>query len=247
MDVNELRFRLPGRDVFHFDSLPTTMLEAASLARQGYRPGTLVVADEQTAGQGRHGHLWHSEHGAGVYMSIVLEPDPALTLALGLAVAEAIPLVCPLACDLRWPNDVLVGEKKVAGILVQSYGEVAVAGIGVNVNHRAFPPQLAHTATSLKIETGREYSRQDLVIEIARSVDTYCRILKVRGKAEIFEIFTRFSTYVTGKRVQVEQEGRIFRGVTAGLDASGFLLVRREDGSLVTVIAGGVRPLNSAI
>ncbi len=243
MDVNDLRARLPGHDVFHYHSLPTTMNEAALLTEQGYGPGTLVVADEQTAGQGRHGHSWYSEHSAGIYMSLVLEPDPVLTLALGLAVAEALSDLCAVACDLRWPNDVLTGEKKVAGILCELHGGVAVAGIGVNVNHRDFPPELAGVATSLRLETGREYAREDLIVGIVRSVDSYCRILKDRGKDQILEMFTRLSTYARGKKVQVEQEGWLITGTTAGLDAAGFLLVQRDDGTLVTVIAGGVRPL----
>ena len=243
MDVNDLRARLPGRDVFHFDSLPTTMHEAGSLVERGYGPGTLVVADEQTAGQGRYGHTWHSEHAAGVYMSLLLEPDSVLTLALGLAVSEAISLLCRLECDLRWPNDVLIRDKKVAGILVQLHGRLAVAGIGVNVNHRAFPFELTGIATSLRLETGRDYAREDLIVEIARSVEAYCRILEDRGRGQILEMFTHCSSYARGKRVQVEQDGAVLTGTTAGLDDAGFLLVCRDDGSMATVIAGGVRPV----
>ncbi len=126
------------------------MRAAAALPR-----GSVVIADEQTAGQGRHGHSWHSAPGAGIYCSIVLDPAPALTLALGLATVEAIAEATGIACDLRWPNDVMLDGKKCAGILVQLVDGKAIAGIGINVNHTEFPPDLAAEATSLRIVCGR--------------------------------------------------------------------------------------------
>src|SRR2546430_15876419 len=107
---------LQNRVLRSFDSIDTTMREAA-----GRPTGTVVIAEEQTAGQGRHGHRWHSAKGLGLYLSVVLprEPAPALTMALGLATAEAITTTTGVACDLRWPNDVMIGRRKVSGILAQ--------------------------------------------------------------------------------------------------------------------------------
>src|SRR4028119_2137318 len=130
-------------EIHRFASLSSTMQKAAELARGNCPTGTTVVAAEQTAGQGRFGRSWHSEPNAGLYMSQVLRlklcPDslPLVTLALGLAVAEAISDVASVAPDLRWPNDVLLNERKCAGILVQLHEATLITGIGVNVNHTA--------------------------------------------------------------------------------------------------------------
>ena len=107
LNIDFVRSQLPGRNLRYFDTIDTTMREAANCP-----PGTVVIAEEQTAGQGRHGHSWHSEKGSGLYLSIVLprESAPALTMALGLATAEAITTTTDIKCDLRWPNDVMIGN-----------------------------------------------------------------------------------------------------------------------------------------
>jgi BirA family transcriptional regulator, biotin operon repressor / biotin---[acetyl-CoA-carboxylase] ligase len=238
--------RHPAPIIWH-DSVASTMTEAARLAAEGYPSGTVVAADEQTAGQGRHGHTWHSERG-GLYISMILRVNllPAsltvLTVALGLATAEAVTRVTGLHPDLRWPNDVLLDGKKVAGILVQLVDNVAIAGIGVNVNHTAFPPDLANEATSLRLVAGRPQSRDDLLSELVSAVDNYSNMLADRGRAPILDLFSHQSSYVNGRRVRVEQSGAMLEGVTAGLDDSGFLILRADDGRETTILAGGVRP-----
>src|ERR1039457_5433850 len=143
LDIDLVRRGLPGRQISFFESTPPPTPEPATLAAAGCPSGTAVVAEEQTAGQGRHGHSWHSEPGAGLYVSVVLRlplpPDslPVLTLALGLATAETIARATHLDPDLRWPNDVMLSDRKTAGILVQLVDSVAIAGLGVNVNHPA--------------------------------------------------------------------------------------------------------------
>ena len=225
------------------------MHEAAALAAAGFPSGAAVVAEEQTAGQGRHGHSWHSEPGAGLYVSVVLRlplpPDslPVVTLALGLATAEAIARATELVPDLRWPNDVMIGDRKTAGILVQLIDSVAIAGIGVNVNHPAFPPEIAAEATSLRLAAGRSHSREDLLIALLTAIDSFCRMLVERGRPAILDQFTRRSSYASGKRVRVEQPGGAVTGTTAGLDPSGFLKLRADDGSESLILAGGVRPI----
>src|SRR5712692_816775 len=137
-DIQHLRRQLPTRELHYFDTIDTTMREAAALAAAGAAPGTTVIAEEQTAGQGSHGHTWHSEKGRGLYLSILLHSRqsaaPTLTMALGLATAEAITSATALPCDLRWPNDVMINGKKAAGILAQLTESTAIAGIGINVN-----------------------------------------------------------------------------------------------------------------
>jgi BirA family biotin operon repressor/biotin-[acetyl-CoA-carboxylase] ligase len=225
------------------------MHEAATLAAAGAPSGTAVVAEEQTAGQGRHGHSWHSEPGAGLYVSIVLRlplpPDslPVLTLALGLATAETIARATDLQPDLRWPNDVMLGDKKTAGILVQLVDSVAIAGLGINVNHPALPPEIANEATSLRLATGRLQSREDLLIGLLPTIDSFCRMLLQAGRQPIIDQFERRSSYARGKRVRVDQPGGTVTGTTAGLDPSGFLKLRADNGSESLILAGGVRPL----
>ncbi len=221
------------------------MKDAAELAEKGQPHGTAVVADSQTAGIGRHGHTWHSEDLGGLYLSIVLRMPlssasmPLLTMALGLAVQRAVNDVAQVAADLRWPNDVMLSDRKLAGILVQAAGHALIAGIGVNVNQETFPLDLAGIATSLRRETGREYSKDDLAERIVAESLRYVALLSEKGRLEILRRFEQSSTWPRGKAVEVD--GRI-RGVTAGLDENGFLLVQTPD-KLETVIAGGVRSL----
>jgi len=232
-------------------STASTMKDAASLAARNEPHGTVVVAEEQTAGIGRHGHSWHSEPGEGLYLSIVLRPAlsadtlPVLTMALGLAVARAVDDLCGVACDIRWPNDLLLNERKLAGVMVQMADKGAlIAGIGVNVNQAAFPEGLRSIATSLRIETGRMQPKEELLDRIVAEALRYTALLAERGKRPVFEEFTARSSYVRGKAVEVDTGERIFSGITAGLDDNGFLRVEMATG-IETVLAGGVRPVSA--
>ena len=201
-------------------------------ARRDPQPGRIVGAEEQTAGIGRHGRKWISESGAGLYVSIVLaaKPIPVVMLALGLATREAVG-----NADLRWPNDVLVNGKKCAGVLAQLEGDTIIAGIGINVSQTEFPDDLETPATSLRLE-GVQIAREDLLVALVELVDRYTGL----DSAEILQRFTNASTYVFGRRVRVEAG---LEGVTCGLDPAGFLQVREDNGTVATILAGGVRPV----
>ncbi len=246
--VRSLLPQNPDRRIEWHDVIDSTMSEASRLAADGAPSGTVVGAEEQTAGQGRHGHSWHSEYGMGLYVSIILRrqygPDtlPVVTLALGLAVHEAILKYTNLACDLRWPNDVLLESKKCAGILTLLEGSAIIAGIGINVNHSSFPEELSGIATSLRLSSGCVHSRERLFVELLGSVDRYCDLLETQGRGPIIETFARASSYVSGRRVCVDQDGATLRGITAGLNDSGFLILRSDDGTSRVIVAGGVRP-----
>lgn len=176
-DADLVRARMPGRRIVWLESTPSTMTEAAQLAAEGCAPGTVVGADEQSAGQGRHGRRWHSEKDAGLYVSIVLGRDhppdslQRLTLALGLAAREAILRATGLACELKWPNDLLLDGRKCAGILVVRTAAAVIAGVGVNVNQESFPAELAASATSLRMASGAEHSREDLLVHLLAAVE----------------------------------------------------------------------------
>jgi BirA family transcriptional regulator, biotin operon repressor / biotin---[acetyl-CoA-carboxylase] ligase len=234
--VEEVRRAFPARRIVHYATVDSTMNAAA-----GLEPGSVVIAEEQTAGQGRHGHSWHSETENGLYVSVVLRPSPVLTLALGLAAAGAIAEASGVACDLRWPNDVMIGSRKVAGILVQLVDGRAVAGIGINVNHPAFPAPLADEATSLRLASGKAVSSTVLLIALLRAIDNFA----AEDTETILRLFTRASSYAAGRRVTVALPGETIAGTTRGLDASGFLIVRKDDGTDTLILAGGVRAAGS--
>jgi BirA family transcriptional regulator, biotin operon repressor / biotin---[acetyl-CoA-carboxylase] ligase len=237
IDLEELQRNFPDRELRYYSSIDSTMRAAAGLPLR-----SIVLADEQTAGQGRHGHTWHSEPSNGIYCSIVLEPAPLLTLAIGIATVEAIAHSCDIVCDLRWPNDLLLDGRKVAGILVQLTGSQAVAGIGINVNHTLFPPELEREATSLCIHNkGRRFSRERILTTLIPAIES----IAGEDKETILALFTRASSYVAGRRVTVSApEGRIV-GTTAGLNSDGYLIVRRDDGTESLILAGGVRATGS--
>lgn len=245
LDIERVRRAFPGGRIDYYDSVGSTMTAAAGLPH-----GAAVVAERQTAGQGRLGHSWHSEPGSGLYCTMALAPSPLLTLALGLAARSAILEAAGLCCDIRWPNDLMLGGKKVAGILVQVVEGLALAGIGINVNHRQFPPELEEEATSLwqVAQTGQggrtstpDLSREEILIALLRAADEFASM----DRESVLRLFTEASSYVRGRRVTVDQPGGLLRGVTAGLDEAGFLRLRTDDGADTLILAGGVRAASS--
>jgi BirA family transcriptional regulator, biotin operon repressor / biotin---[acetyl-CoA-carboxylase] ligase len=248
MDIKRVQSQLANHKIYWHPSVGSTMTEASRLAGEGCESGTVVGADEQTAGQGRYGRAWHSEPGAGLYVSVVLrnrfpaDTLPVVTLALGLAASEAILKACDVSTDLRWPNDVLIQSKKCAGILTQLEGPAIIAGIGINVNHAAFPDELSAIATSLRIATGRVHSREQLLVDLVLSVTSFCSLLEQQGREPVLKMFSRASSFVYGRRVYVDQGNAMLHGTTAGLDPSGFLMLRADDGKQSLILAGGVRP-----
>jgi BirA family biotin operon repressor/biotin-[acetyl-CoA-carboxylase] ligase len=180
-----------------------------------------------------------------------------ISLSTGLAAKRAIEEAAGLDADIRWPNDLLLNEKKCAGILVETAVNspttpeaeamlrYAVIGVGINLNHQYFPGEIASLATSLRMEAGRVISRESILIALLRSLQVELSLL-VDGTSgsvnanEVLERFSQASSWVRGKRVRVEENGG-YTGITAGLDASGFLLVDSDDGVQRTVLSGGVR------
>ncbi len=235
------------RTIEWHESIDSTMRRAAELAGEGCTTGTIVGADLQTAGQGRLGRIWHSVPG-GLYFTIVLRPKvemrdlPVVTMALGVAVADAVQMFAGLSVDLRWPNDLMVGDRKLAGILVHWHEGAVLAGIGLNMSQADFPPELRDHATSLTLETGSVQNRDVLLRAIAGSIETHVKILETSGITPILRLFTSASSYVSGKRVRVEMASGDVTGTTAGLTPDGFLILRRDDGTEMTITAGGVRP-----
>ncbi len=247
LDISLLRRLRPENEFHYWKSIGSTMTEAGNLAAAGAPHGTVVIADEQTSGIGRLGRSWQSEAELGIYCSlllrIALSPAdlPIASLLLGLAVREGIQESTNLACDLRWPNDVLISERKVAGILAQLVDGWIVAGIGINVNQSEFPKDLRTPATSLLIESGKIQAREAIVVNVLDAVDEFLKALAERGPTSILKAFTSASSYALSRRVALEDSGA--QGTTAGLDNHGFLLIHLDSGRVERLAAGGIRPV----
>ena len=247
LDLRLLRTLRPQNTFHHFTIIGSTMTEAAQFAATGAPHGTVVLAEEQTSGMGRLGRSWISQAELGIYCSILLRLQlsqanlPLASLLLGLATAEAIQQATQLSCDLRWPNDVLINERKVAGILTHLVDDCILGGIGINVNQVSFDSDLRTPATSLLLESNRRVqSREILLAYLLESIDSFCSLLASSGPDAVLRSFASASSYAMGRRVVVEETGT--RGVTAGLDDSGFLLVRADSGVIEKVSTGALRP-----
>jgi BirA family biotin operon repressor/biotin-[acetyl-CoA-carboxylase] ligase len=236
----------------HFSSVTgSTNTDALAAARKGAPHGSVFLADEQTAGRGRSDHRWQSSAGEGLYVSVLMRPKsssaqiPLIPLVAGLAAADAIRAVAGFVIDLRWPNDLLIGPRKTGGILVESKNEsagpaFAVIGIGINVHQRAFDPTLSTPATSLDIAAGHRVGRQTLLVALLKSLEREMLLLANSGAASaILARVEQASTWLRGRRIEVHGPQECL-GVTAGLDAQGFLLVQTDKG-LVKVQTGGIR------
>jgi BirA family biotin operon repressor/biotin-[acetyl-CoA-carboxylase] ligase len=221
------------------------------LGYAGEPEGAVILAEEQSAGRGRAGRSWHSERAAGIYVTLLLRPKispmqaPLLTMMAGLSAHAAIQAQTGLRLDLKWPNDLMLNGKKLGGILTEMHADTSlvrfvIVGIGINVNQEKFPGELSAIATSLRAETGKNQSRQELLARLLREFESdYNRFLR-DGAASVTEHFTEASSYAVGKKVRVTNGAESFTGVTAGLAPEGLLQVQREDGKIVMVIAGDV-------
>jgi BirA family transcriptional regulator, biotin operon repressor / biotin---[acetyl-CoA-carboxylase] ligase len=246
-----LKGSLFGKHIYHFFKIDSTNRVALELGHAGEPEGAVVLAEEQTAGRGRAGRTWKSDRAAGIYVTLLLRPRlapvqaPLLTMMAGLSVHAAIQAQTGLTPDLKWPNDLLLRGKKVGGILTEMHAEpqqvrFVIVGIGLNVNQEKFSGELEATATSLRIETGKYQSRLELLVRLLREFENdYNRFLR-EGSAVVTQKFEAVSSYARGKRVRVTNGTGSFTGVTVGLGPEGLLQVKRDDGQVVTVIAGDV-------
>ena len=246
-----LKGSLFGKHIYHFFKTDSTNRVALELGHAGEPEGAVVLAEEQTAGRGRAGRVWSSERAAGIYVTLLLRPKlapvqaPLLTMMAGLSAHAAVEAVTGLAVDLKWPNDLIIRGKKVGGILTEMHAEpgqvrFVIVGIGLNVNQEKFPGELASIATSLRLETGKPQSRMELLVRLLREFESdYNRMLR-EGVASVVKRFEVISSYAHGKRVRVTNGTESYLGTTAGLGPEGLLQVERDDGRVVTVIAGDV-------
>ena len=246
-----LKGSLLGKRIYHFFKTDSTNRVALELGHAGEPEGAVVLAEEQTAGRGRAGRMWSSERAAGIYVTLLLRPKlapvqaPLLTMMAGLSAHAAVEAVTGLAVDLKWPNDLVIGGKKVGGILTEMHAEpgqvrFVIVGIGLNVNQEKFPGELASIATSLRLETGKLQSRLELLVRLLREFESDYNRMSREGAGSVVKRFEVISSYAHGKRVRVTNGTESYLGTTAGLGPEGLLQVERDDGRVVTVIAGDV-------
>jgi BirA family transcriptional regulator, biotin operon repressor / biotin---[acetyl-CoA-carboxylase] ligase len=251
-----LRGTIFTEQIHHFYKIGSTNTAAMQAAAEGAPEGSLFLAEEQIAGRGRGANTWDSQRSAGIYASVVLRPalPPSevlvLTLAAGLAVHAAVQEIdsrLSSSLDLKWPNDLLLGGKKVCGILTEMNSEPTrvryiVAGIGINVNQATFPAELEQLATSLRMASGSEWSRVELAAALLKSLHReYAQLIAQPGaRASILRRFAEHSSWVQGKEVRIEENFSPLHGTTAGLDERGFLRLQTESG-MQTVLSGTVR------
>jgi BirA family biotin operon repressor/biotin-[acetyl-CoA-carboxylase] ligase len=246
-----LKGSLFGKRVYHFFKTDSTNRVAMELGYADEPEGAVVLAEEQTAGRGRAGRSWHSERGAGLYATLLLRPKlspvqaPLLTMLAGLSAHTGVLAQTGLSAELKWPNDLLLNGKKFGGILTEMHAEpnavrFVIVGIGINVSQEKFPGELAATATSLRKETGRLHSRLEILVKLLSQFETdYNRFLR-EGAGYVVQRFELISSFANGKRVKVDTGRETFVGTTTGLSPEGLLMVKKEDGGSVTVIAGDV-------
>ena len=240
-----------GRNIVHYFRIDSTNAVALKLAADGAEHGTVVVAEEQTAGRGRLGRVWFSEKSSGIYTSIILRPPlapaaaPVLTLMTGLAARKAVSTVTGLNVDIRWPNDLLINGKKVCGILTEMSAEVdrihaVVLGIGINVNHSTMPAALEEIATSLRMEAHRTISRVQVLVTLLKEIERHYQMLLKDGNAAITERWEAASTFAHGKRVRVVTAAGEALATTMGVEHSGALKIQYDDGRQEPLVAGEV-------
>jgi len=241
-----------GRDIHVFEATTSTNDVVEKLARDNVREGVVVFAESQTKGRGRLGRAWVSPPRKGLWFSILLRPPirpsaaTRMTIATATALVRAISAHAGVTPEIKWPNDILIGGKKVAGVLTELSAELdkvkyIILGIGINVNHTTaeFPAELRKMATSIRAATGRRQDRGDLAVRILRELDhDYARICNGQFEAVADEWSERCTTL--GRRVTIQMGDRLIEGAAESLDRDGALLLRTEHGHLEQIIGGDV-------
>jgi BirA family biotin operon repressor/biotin-[acetyl-CoA-carboxylase] ligase len=241
-----------GRSVIAYDCIPSTIDAATSLAAKNVEEGTVVVAESQSGGRGRLGRSWSSPPGSGIWTSIILRPlipprdAPKLTLLTAVAVASVLQEYYQIDARIKWPNDVIVGGRKICGALTELVAEqdavkYAIVSFGLNVNQTPsrFPADVAYIATSMKIETGRRIERPEVLRKILRALDSLYATFKHDAGADILKRWREHSCTL-GKRVTVRLREETVEGVARDLADDGSLIVESDAGLIRQISYGDV-------
>ena len=253
-NLEVLEKRLAGKFIgwplYYYPEIASTNDEAFRLGIAGAPEGIAIIADSQTKGKGRLQRVWHSPPGSNIYTSILLRPNfspdqaPQISIAVGVAVAETLGRYCPGLVQLKWPNDVLLNQKKVSGILAQMKAsadgiDFVVLGIGINVNigNNQFPQDIQAMATSLAIEEGREIDRQELIIRLYENIAKWYKELTQRGFEAIKKKWLNFAPMIS-QDVQIMFQDELVSGKALGLDDDGSLIILTVNNETIKIIAG---------
>ena len=254
LNAESLRKQLAGKMIGHclhyYDEIGSTNDEAFRLGEKGAPEGMVLIAESQSSGKGRMQRIWYSPPGANIYTSVILRPpvgtlqSTQIPIAAGVAAAETVNDFCPGRAWIKWPNDVLIGGKKVCGILAQikmsgQAVDFVVVGIGINVNlaREQFPHDIQEIATSLAIEAGREISRPELIIRLYENMAKWYRELTRNGFTAVRERWLSLSEMI-GKTISVKFHNEAVSGKAVGLDEDGSLILLTANNQNMTVSAG---------
>lgn len=240
-----------GQTIYYFDQIDSTNIRAKQLGEEGVPHGTLIVAGQQNAGRGRRGRAWESPSGVSIYMSIVLRPEmvpvkaPMLTLVMALSAADSLKECTGLDIQIKWPNDIILNGKKLAGILTEMSTEMdyinhVVIGVGINVNTERLPEDLEEKATSLRLETGRIIRRSEIIASIMKEFEkNYQLFMETQSFRQMQE---KYNSLLINREKEVRILGvkEEYAAYALGINAKGELLVRRDNGEIETILAGEV-------
>lgn len=240
-----------GEELYFYENIDSTNTKAKQLAETGATSGTLVVANMQTRGKGRRGRQWESPSDTGIFMTLILKPDmnpskaSMLTLVMALAVVKACNEVTSSTSYIKWPNDIVLNNKKICGILTEMSAEMdyinhIVIGIGINANIDSFPEELIDKATSIKIENGKDVKRALLInrilVRFEQEYETFMHNGSLKAQMEEYNEFL----INKDKEVAIIEHSNQYQGIALGINETGELLVRKKDGKVESVYAGEV-------
>ncbi len=243
-----------GQPLYFFKTISSTNDYARELAERDEPEGTLVISEEQTAGRGRMGNSWISPPGTGLWISLILRPplppsqSSLITPMTAVAVAGAIRKVTGLSAGIKWPNDIIINNKKVAGILMESSAgdrliKHLIVGIGINVNTEDFPEEIRERATSLSICSGKKISRMEILISVIRQLERlYSIVIPGGDPAAILERYRSWSVTI-GRMITATRSGTKFTARALDITATGGLLVRDQTGTTEELISGEIQNL----
>lgn len=241
-------------EIIHFESVGSTMPIAHREAQNGAPNGTVIVAEEQTEGRGRLARPWSSTAGKGIWMSVILKPDipphraPQFTLIAAVSICRAIRETANVEVRIKWPNDLLIGGRKVTGILTELQAEpdrvhAIIIGIGINVNQEPgdFPEELADIATSIRSQTGQPVDRAALAAAVLRNIGFYSRLYLEEGFAPIKVLWEENSDTI-GRKVNAVMMRETVTGTAIGITEDGVLEIRTEDGHIRGIYSADIEP-----
>ena len=247
-----LKTRMIGRNMVYQRSCTSTQIIAHQLAQEGTPAGTVAITEEQTAGRGRMARVWDSAYGKGIWMSVVLRPDvvpqkaPQFTLVAAVAMVRAIEEVTGVKPEIKWPNDILIKGKKCTGILTELQSDAdgiqaLIIGIGLNVNQELsdFDVQVQPIATSLKMESGKHVSRQDMVRAILFHLEHYTDLYIVEGFGILKVLWESYSSTI-GSKVRARLPKETLEGIAEGITEDGVLQLRTADGKLHSIYSADI-------